>query len=119
MLILLLSACNTNGPSSSSVSTNSPTSSSTSTNLPTYSQVLQTYPTGVRLCKTVVTVKESNGEILVKGDVELIDNKQRVRWYGTKVTAETDITFEGVTFHAGALLTVDKDLNWIEVSSWD
>jgi hypothetical protein len=111
ILISILTACST-GESSSP-------SSSTPAGKPTYSQVLQTYPEDVYLCSTVATVEEVNGEIVVKGDIDIFDGKQRVRWYGTKVTAETAVTVEGVTFPAGALLTVDKDLNWIEVSSWD
>ena len=115
ILISLPTACSSGESSSSSSSP----SSSVPAEKPTYSQVLQTYPSDVRLCQTVATVEEVNGEIVVKGDIDIFDGKERVRWYGTKVTTETAVTFEGMSFPAGAKLTVDKDLNWIEVSSWD
>ena len=39
--------------------------------------------------------------------------------YGTKITVVGTVTIDGVTYEPGTLLTVDKDLEWIEVSSWD
>jgi hypothetical protein len=107
ILMLLLPACNGGG-----------TSSITSSML-TYSQVLQTYPEGVQLCQTVASAKEENGQLVVEGDIDVLQSKQRIRWYGAKITATTPVTVDGITFPEGALLTVDKDLNWVQVSSWD
>jgi hypothetical protein len=38
--------------------------------------------------------------------------------YGAKITIINTVTIDGKIFQAGAMLTVDKDLNWIQVSSW-
>jgi hypothetical protein len=39
--------------------------------------------------------------------------------YGTKITVVGPVTIDGVIYEPGTPLTVDKDLEWIEVLSWD
>jgi hypothetical protein len=39
--------------------------------------------------------------------------------YGTKITVRERVTLEGKIYEPGTKLTVDEDLQWIEVSSWD
>lgn len=94
--------------------------------LPTYSEVLKTYPSGVRLCKTnahVVASSDSGWSLRVgptsAEKIEMYNFKLQVQCYGTKITLDIPITIDGQTYKAGAKLTVDKNLNWIEVSSWD
>jgi hypothetical protein len=41
------------------------------------------------------------------------------RCYGVQLTLEVPFTFDNILYPAGAKLTVDKDLNWIQVSGWD
>ena len=89
---------------------------------PTYSAVLRTYPKGVALCKTVASIEgvgKGEGNWLLKDHVEIRDSKTLVKCYGTKLTVNVSITAGGKTYEPVAKLTVDKDLNWIQVSSWD
>lgn len=91
---------------------------------PTYSEVVGTYPAGVNLCKTEASLEgiSANGSWLLNGDIQIIDNQMQVKCYGTKITVNVeggDLILDGVIYAKGALLTVDKDLNWIEVSSWE
>jgi len=38
--------------------------------------------------------------------------------YGVKITVMETVTINKKIYQPGSLLTVDKDLNWIQVSSW-
>ena len=93
--------------------------------IPTYSQVVRTYAANANLCTTECTViAETQGEWLLEvGEgqrgIEIINNKPQVQCYGTKVKLNVSVIIDGKTYQAGAKLTVDKDMNWIEVSSWD
>ncbi len=98
------------------------TASPTRSGPPTYSEVLRTYPRGTELCKTVASIEgvgagEENW--LLKGDVEFRDNQMLVKCYGTKITVNVSVTIGNKSYAPGTKLTVDKDLNWIEVSSWE
>ena len=42
-----------------------------------------------------------------------------VREQGVKIELEAEIVLDGVTYASGTKLTVDKELNWIEVSDWN
>lgn len=88
---------------------------------PTYSEVLRTYPKGVELCKTVASLEAvgQGGSWLLDGDVEYRASKALIKCYGTKITLKVPVTLEGKTYPPGTKLTVDKNLHWIEVSSWD
>ena len=39
--------------------------------------------------------------------------------YGAKITVKEDVTLGDVAYESGTKLTVDKDLQWVEVSSWN
>jgi hypothetical protein len=88
---------------------------------PTYSEVLKTYPEGVKLCKTEASVTSISGDLWrYEGTiVEVINGKMAFHCYGTKITLEVPASINGITYQAGTKFTVDKDMNWIEVSSWD
>lgn len=102
------------------ISTSTPTSTPTRTGPPTYSQVLKTYPRDVSLCRTDAFVEAEYGEDwLISGTVEIANGQEQIQWYGTKITLKIPITLEGRNYPPGTKLTVDKDLHWIEVSSWD
>lgn len=95
-----------------------------SANKPTYHEIVGTYPAGVELCKTEASLDgiAGNGAWFLNGDIQIKDNQMQVKCYGTKITVNVDggdVVIDGVMYAKGALLTVDKDLNWIEVSSWD
>ncbi len=92
--------------------------------LPSYSEIVDTYPAGVELCKTEAALEgiSANGTWFLNGDIQIKDNQMQVKCYGTKITVNVeggDVIIDGVIYAKGALLTVDKDLNWIEVSSWE
>jgi hypothetical protein len=83
--------------------------------------VVATYPKGVKLCGTDGSIGSRDGELYmgIGSYMDIRNGKSLIRWYGAKLTAETEIKLEGKTYQPGAMLTVDKDLNWVEVSSWD
>jgi len=95
------------------------------TRSPTYSEVLQTLPEGTYRCRTVaeVTGTDEGGEWSLRGTVDMMLTadglEPMIRCYGTRITLGVDLVIEGAAFPAGTLLTVDGDLHWIEVSSWD
>ena len=72
-------------------------------------------------CKTEATLESvtANGTWLLNGSTEFRDNKMLVRYYGTKITVGIRVEIDGKTYEPGTKLTVEKDLNWIQVSSWD
>ena len=98
------------------------TATSTRSGPPTYSEVLKTYPNGVEHCTTVASIEgvgagEENW--LLQGEVEYRDSQPLVKCYGTQITANVSVTIENKTYPPGTKLTVDKDLNWVEISSWE
>lgn len=129
ILLSLLVGCSTSTPPA--VSTLEPTFTPAPTdtpnpkaNLPTYSEIIKTYPAGVELCTTEASLEGigGNGSWLLNGDIQIKDNQMQVQCYGTKITVNlegVDLILDNVIYSKGALLTVDKDLNWIEVSSWE
>lgn len=128
ILLSLLVGCSTstlpavsNEPTSTPAPTDTPNPKA---NLPTYSEIIKTYPAGVELCTTVASLEAvgENGSWLLNGDIQIKDNQMQVQCYGTKITVNlegVDLILDNVIYSKGALLTVDKDLNWIEVSSWE
>jgi len=110
LVILVLVGCGT------------PAATPTRTGPPTYSEVLRTYPKGAELCKTVASVEgvgEGDENWLLKGDVEFRDSRMLVKCYGTQITLNVPVKIGDKTYEPGTKLTVDKDLNWIEVLSWE
>ena len=49
----------------------------------------------------------------------IISGDAQIQCYGAKITLDIPLTVDGKRFETGAKLTVDKDLHWIQVSSWD
>lgn len=93
--------------------------------LPKYSGVLKTYPDSAELCTTDAYLNEvsEDGTWLLEaghGGIQIVDFNLIVECYGTKITINTssDVEIDGTTYKPGAKLTVNKDLQWIEVSSW-
>lgn len=129
ILLSLLFGCSTSAPPAASTLEPTFTSVPTDTpnpkaSLPTYSEVIKTYPAGVELCTTEASLEGigGNGSWLLNGDIQIKDNQMQVQCYGTKITVNVeggDLIINNVMYSKGALLTVDKDLNWIEVSSWE
>ena len=89
---------------------------------PTYSEVIKTCPSGTELCQVEVYIVDVKPEGYVFGGgshFTIHGGKDLLRCYGSKVTLEVPVTLDGKTYETGTKLTVDKNLNWIEVSSWD
>jgi hypothetical protein len=107
--------------------------------LPTYSEVLKAYPKDAQLCCTDAQVSKvtadwiwtfAEGGTICPGRSELMVGSGGLtvgevffggRWkcYGAKITVKETVTIDGKGYTPGTMLTVDKDLNWVEVSSWD
>lgn len=87
----------------------------------TYSAVKASYPFGTRLCSSEVTVKSvsPDGTWNLDGNADFVNGRTAIKCYGTKITLAVPLTIKGKTYPSGTKLTVDKDLNWIAVSSWD
>ena len=49
----------------------------------------------------------------------IVNSQVVVQCFGTRITLDVPITVDGKVFPAGTRLTVDKNLNWIAVSSWE
>ena len=107
--------------------------------IPTYSDVLSTYPSDAELSCTDALLSEvtSDGSWVFTGGI-ICPGRSRLTvaeggtlttdldgpWgafigYGAKITVVQEVTIDGVTYAAGTLLTVDVNLEWIVVSSWD
>jgi hypothetical protein len=89
----------------------------------TYSGVVATYPIGTDLCGTQGDLAEAPGGYTVSGDgatVSMVDGAMTIQCYGTKLTVgDAPMTLDGKTYVPGTKLTVDENLDWIEVSSWE
>ena len=88
---------------------------------PTYSQILNTYPSGARLCQTVVSIEEvaADGSWKLDGTFGVQDGRIVYECFGTKVTGNVPVEIGDKTYEPGTKFTVDKDLQWVEVSSWN
>jgi hypothetical protein len=89
--------------------------------VPTYSQIVATYPPGTKLCKSDVDVTGAEGDklTLTIRFLSIQEGGVTIRCYGTKVTMKVDAELGGTLYKAGTLLTLDKNGDWIEVSSWE
>jgi tetratricopeptide (TPR) repeat protein len=91
--------------------------------LPSYSQVVETYPEGTELCCLEANITDQTEETgLTLSNIKclpLFGGDIQFQCYGAKLTLDVPITIDGKRFDVGAKLTVDKDLHWIQVSSWD
>ena len=104
--------------------TPAPPTASPTPGIPTYSDVLKTYPTGVPISCTDLRVSKvtPDGNWTFGGRtcgcVE--QHSEFFRCYGAKLTIiENSVTIDGKAYPPGTKLTVNNDLNWIEVSSWN
>ena len=66
-----------------------------------------------------MTSVSPTGQWQTFGVVEHRAHQPLLQYYGTHVTLKVPATVGGVQHPAGTLLTVDKDQNWIAVTSWD
>lgn len=101
---------------------------------PKYSEIVKTYPTDTKLCITDATIEG------VQADSKVVFNARKVqdggfifsnvksigpaddnafKCYGTKITVGVRITLSGKIYEPETKLTVDKNKNWVMVSSWD
>ena len=93
---------------------------------PTYTEVLKTFAKDHKACRTVVYLQDvhSSDILVLSVNVKGTDQFQRgpkdptIRCVGTQIVVAKDVTLEGKRYKRGAGLTVDKNNNWIEVSSW-
>lgn len=87
----------------------------------TYSDVLNTYPEGVRLCITKANLDaiDTSGNWRMSGSIEIINDKPQIKCYGTKITVNISAKIEGRIYEPETKLTVDENLDWFIVSSWD
>jgi hypothetical protein len=88
--------------------------------LPSYSEVVNAYPANAEMCKTEADLVGEDGESFqFQGSLSIRGGQFVYQCYGTKITVQVDITLDGTSYAPGSKLTVDKDLEWIEVSGWD
>jgi hypothetical protein len=103
--------------------------------LPSYSQVLKTYPQDAQLSCTNAEVLKVTADgqwtfaeggkicpgksVLTVGPGGFTIGDGKWKSYGAKLTIKETVTIDGKSYKPGTELTVDKDINWIEVSSWD
>jgi hypothetical protein len=50
---------------------------------------------------------------------ERAGNDPAIKCFGSRIVVTQPITLEGTKYPRGALLTVDKDNNWVLIRSWD
>lgn len=90
---------------------------------PTYSDVVASYPADADLCNTDATLVGETADgwrFGGGGTLSIRNGAYTYHCYGAKITLDIATTWDdGVAYPAGTLLTVDADLNWIAVSSWD
>ena len=86
-----------------------------------YSEVLASYPVEAKKCGTWIDVTgvSSSGGWQTMGVVDHRQGQPQLQCLGTRVTLKIPLAVGGVQYDAGAKLTVDKDLKWIAVESWD
>jgi hypothetical protein len=92
----------------------------------TYTELLKTFPRTQKACGTVVYLQDvGNSNLMVLSvDPKGSDPFQRaptdptIKCVGTRVSVTKDVTLLGKRYKRGARLTVDKNKNWVEVSSW-
>ena len=148
LIALLLTSCSPGqlfGPTLTPIPTNTstPIPIPTATLTPTpqkYSDVAKTYPASATLCSHVaffrqllasdftcedvvkITGQEQDGspDLCVGNCTATLSTSENViKVYGVRVEIFADVVLDGKAYSSGTKLTVDKDLNWIQVSSWE
>jgi hypothetical protein len=122
--------------STASIWTATPAPTSTPS-FPAYSEIVKTYPVGTELSCTdavVSKVTEDGKFVFTDKTKQLCPGKSRLtvaaggtftfagnnfKAFGAKITLLNAATINGKSFPSNSLLTVDKDKNWIQVSSWN
>lgn len=141
LLVIVTMAAIASAGCSAQSATPSPTPSPAPTPIPTlasYSTVIGAYPAGV-MCGEVaswfkgalgfnVTCDDifhfagggakPNTVVVSIGTTKLEMSADVIRDYGVKVEVDTATPIGSTTYPAGAMLTVDADRNWIQVSGW-
>jgi len=94
--------------------------------VPTYSDILATYHSGVELCRTEAVIVEVNEDQILFDippgafGMEILNFEPQYRCYGAKlIVGERPVTLGGETYEPGTKLTLDKNLEFVAVSSWD
>jgi hypothetical protein len=107
--------------------------------LPSYTDIINTYPAGAELSCTDAQLSEVSpdggwsftGGLVCPGRSQLTvspgntftfgedepGSGEPLKKYGAKITIMETVTIKGKTYPAGSMLTVDKDLNWVQVAS--
>jgi hypothetical protein len=57
--------------------------------------------------------------VKLSGKISFRNGQFVYQCYGTKLTVKVTVTMDGKTYQPGTKLTVDKNLDWIAVSSWN
>jgi hypothetical protein len=100
--------------------TPAPPTATPPTALPSYSEVVNAYPANADMCKTEADLVGEDGDSFqFKGSLSIRGGQFVYQCYGTKITVQVEVTLDGTSYAPGTKLTVDKDLEWIEVSGWD
>ena len=148
LITLLLSSC-APSQSAEATLTPIPTNTSTPMPLPTatitptplkYSDVEKTYPTNATMCSHVdffanvldagftcedvvhITGQEQDGTphlCVGSCSATISTSEDLIKVYGVRVEIGVDVVLDGIAYSSGTKLTVDQDLNWIQVSSWE
>lgn len=126
-------------PTPEPTATPAPPTASPTPALPVYSEIVKTYPADAELSCTDAEVSDVTADgqwtfvsgLVCPGKSQLTVEAggtfttgeeffgQTWKSYGARLTLKEAVTIDGKTYQPGAKLTVDKDLNWVEVSSWD
>ena len=93
----------------------------------TYTEVLKTFPPTAKMCRTIVYLVDVGNSNIMSLSVSPkgTDPFQRgpkdrtIRCTGTQVSVLKDVRLEEKRYKRGARLTVDKNNDWVEVSSWE
>lgn len=86
-----------------------------------YSQVVATYPSGATQCNTVVdvTAVSPTGQWTTMGLMQYRNHVPQLKCLGTRITLKVPLVADGIKYDVDTKLTVDKNLKWIAVESWD
>ena len=95
--------------------------------MPSYTDVLKTFPPTAKMCRTIVYLVDVGNSNIMSLSVSPkgTDPFQKgpkdptIRCTGTQVSVLKDVRLEEKRYKRGARLTVDKNRNWVEVSSWN
>ena len=106
--------------------TTAPTTTAPGSDLPTYSEVVATYPAGTELCTTQAGISGGGAGYSLGGfdgqsaNIQ-IRNGETLFWcLGARyVVTGAMVDEDGEPIEVGALLTLDADYRFVEVSSFD